>query len=119
MLTNSVKKYRLSQPTPTVYKKLDFFSFLNAQITAFVTSYHKIHVLFFIHLETWILYRGNDHGVSKVVLDAYENYGEMEFSTRNSSTDIDDGDRHIKLIAFAGKEDTNVSNVSYYVEWFL
>ena len=79
----------------------------------------RLTTKFLIHVETWILYRGNDHGVSKVVLDAYENYGEMEFNTRNSTTDIDDGDRHIKLIAFAGKEDTNVSNVSYYVQWFL
>lgn len=57
------------------------------------------------------MYRGYDHGVSKVVRDAYESYGDMEFGTKNrkkfedrkSGIPIDEVNRHIKLIGIAGK----------------
>ncbi|XP_052693613.1 transient receptor potential cation channel subfamily M member-like 2 [Crassostrea angulata] len=52
---------------------------------------------------TWILYRGNEKGVSKVVRDAYQNYGDMEFGNKNLQTNVDDPNRHIKLINIAGK----------------
>nr|XP_022311194.1 uncharacterized protein LOC111116490 [Crassostrea virginica] len=63
--------------------------------------------------ETWILYRGNEHGVSKVVREAYENYGDMEFGKKNramhdppkkNGIPLDVASRHIKLISIAGKE---------------
>lgn len=54
--------------------------------------------------------------MSKVVRDAYEHYGDMEFGKKNRSTykidnseekttgiSIDNDNRHIKLISIAGK----------------
>lgn len=38
---------------------------------------------FFLKLETWILYRGREKGVSKFVREAYQNYGDMEFGNNN------------------------------------
>ena len=70
-------------------------------------------ILFVFYKETWILYRGNEHGVSKVVREAYENYGDMEFGKKNramhdppkkNGIPLDDASRHIKLISIAGKE---------------
>lgn len=58
---------------------------------------------FFYIPATWILYRGNEKGVSKVVRDAYQNYGDMEFGNKNLQTNVDDPNRHIKLINIAGK----------------
>lgn len=49
------------------------------------------------------MYRGNEKGVSKVVRDAYQNYGDMEFGNKNLKTKVDDPSRHIKLISIAGK----------------
>ncbi|XP_078329885.1 transient receptor potential cation channel subfamily M member-like 2 [Crassostrea virginica] len=75
--------------------------------------------------ETWILYRGYDHGVSKVVRDAYESYGDMEFGTKNrkkfedrkSGIPIDEVNRHIKLIGIAGKVETplDIEAAPHYV----
>ncbi|XP_065924094.1 transient receptor potential cation channel subfamily M member 2 isoform X3 [Magallana gigas] len=57
--------------------------------------------------ETWILYRGNKQGVSKVVTDAYKHYGNMEFKTEHK--DIGHQDRHIKLVSIVGKETIQLS----------
>nr|XP_034329613.1 transient receptor potential cation channel subfamily M member-like 2 isoform X2 [Crassostrea gigas] len=57
--------------------------------------------------ETWILYRGNKQGVSKVVTDAYKHYGNMEFKTEQK--DIGHQDRHIKLVSIDGKETIQLS----------
>lgn len=53
-------------------------------------------------LETWILYRGKEQGLSKVVREAYKNYEEMEFKTKLEDKKINNEDRHIKLIKIAG-----------------
>lgn len=55
-------------------------------------------------LETWILYNGKKHGLSKVVRDAYRNYEDIEFKTEASKYEINDPDRHVKLINLADKE---------------
>ncbi|XP_052695504.1 uncharacterized protein LOC128173861 [Crassostrea angulata] len=52
--------------------------------------------------ETWILYRGKEQGLSKVVREAYKNYEEMEFKTKLEDKKINNEDRHIKLIKIAG-----------------
>ncbi|XP_078329886.1 transient receptor potential cation channel subfamily M member-like 2 [Crassostrea virginica] len=48
--------------------------------------------------ETWILYSGSEHGVSKAVKDAYVKYGTREFGTKNFDRPIEYANRHIKLI---------------------
>lgn len=53
--------------------------------------------------ETWILYRGNDYEVSKLVENAYQHYENLEFGIER--VDIGDPRRHIKLINISGKED--------------
>lgn len=72
---------------------------------------------FFFKLETWILYRGREKGVSKFVREAYQNYGDMEFGNNNKkisysnkesekkkAVDINNINRHIKLIGIAREE---------------
>jgi hypothetical protein len=54
-------------------------------------------------LETWILYRGHDFGVSSVVRDAYRKYNDAEFGS-NYEKDISDVQRHVKLICIAGEK---------------
>eukprot|EP00105_Crassostrea_gigas_P038065 XP_019922213.1 PREDICTED: uncharacterized protein LOC105326905 isoform X5 [Crassostrea gigas] len=54
--------------------------------------------------ETWILYNGKKHGLSKVVREAYKNYEDIEFKTRAAKNKISDPDRHVKLVNIAGKE---------------
>lgn len=72
-------------------------------------------MFFFLHKETWILYRGNKRGVSKVVREAYMSYGDMEFGQKNRAIyeengekmfgiHRDDVNRHIKLISIAKKK---------------
>lgn len=55
--------------------------------------------------ETWILYRGNEKGVSRCVREAYQSYGDMEFRNNNTGYGIgvNDTNRHIKLISIARK----------------
>lgn len=48
--------------------------------------------------ETWILYSGAEQGVSKVVRDAYKNYEDMEFKIERDGKQINDVNRHVKLI---------------------
>ncbi|XP_065938117.1 transient receptor potential cation channel subfamily M member-like 2 isoform X1 [Magallana gigas] len=57
--------------------------------------------------ETWILYRGNEKGVSRCVREAYQSYGDMEFRNNNTGYGIgvNDTNRHIKLISIARKGD--------------
>nr|XP_034320574.1 transient receptor potential cation channel subfamily M member 2-like isoform X2 [Crassostrea gigas] len=57
--------------------------------------------------ETWILYRGKEHGVSKVVRDAYKSYEDIEFKTTAFEKLINDVDRHVKLIRIAGEKTTS------------
>lgn len=52
--------------------------------------------------ETWILYRGKEQGLSKVVREAYKSYEEIEFKTKSQEKEINDNDRHVKLIKIAG-----------------
>lgn len=52
--------------------------------------------------ETWILYRGKEQGLSKVVREAYKSNEEMEFKTKSQEKEINDKDRHVKLIKIAG-----------------
>lgn len=57
----------------------------------------------FVYLiETLILFRGHDGGVSNVVRDAYQHYEDMEFGSETRT--IDDPERHIKLISMTGKK---------------
>uniref|UniRef100_A0A8W8NIW9 TRPM SLOG domain-containing protein n=1 Tax=Magallana gigas TaxID=29159 RepID=A0A8W8NIW9_MAGGI len=58
--------------------------------------------------ETWILFRGNDEGVSKIVKDAYRNYEDLHFETETISKD--DHNRHVKLISIAREKNRNMSN---------
>lgn len=53
--------------------------------------------------ETWILYRGYDDGLSKIVKDAYQNYEEMEIKPEKSKTQ-----RHVKLFSLAGNKTSSV-----------
>lgn len=59
--------------------------------------------MFYI-VETWILYRGKEHGVSKVVRDAYKSYEDIEFKTTAFEKLKNDVDRHVKLIRIAGEK---------------
>nr|XP_022311261.1 uncharacterized protein LOC111116555 [Crassostrea virginica] len=54
--------------------------------------------------ESWILYSGNEQGVSKSVRDAYRKYGNKEFGTKNDKIPKDDKNRHIKLISITNKK---------------
>lgn len=61
---------------------------------------YSLVVNFFV--ETWILFRKNDEGLSNVIRNAYQHYEAMEFGKKQK--DIGDPERHIKLINIAGKE---------------
>lgn len=63
------------------------------------------------------MYRGREKGVSKFVREAYQNYGDMEFGNNNKkksysnkesekkkAVDINNINRHIKLIGIAREE---------------
>lgn len=67
-----------------------------------------IYWYLFHFVETWILYRGREQGVSKVVRDAYKNYEDMEFKTKAHQRKISHEDRHVKLIRIAGEKVTIV-----------
>lgn len=75
-------------------------------------------LLFTIPIDTWILYRGHDYGVSSIVRDAYRKYSDSEFGSQSSGKDISNLQRHVKLISIAGKR----AIVSIYTgilhEWF-
>ena len=58
----------------------------------------------FYSTESWILYSGNEQGVSKSVRDAYRKYGNKEFGTKNDKIPKDDKNRHIKLISITNKK---------------
>lgn len=85
----------------------------------YLYTYIKQRFVFFFTKETWILYRGNKHGVSKIVREAYQNYGDMEFGKKNraayvlkdgtkiSGISLADGNRNIKLISIANKGKEN------------
>lgn len=62
----------------------------------------------FYFIETWILYRGREQGVLKVVSDAYKRYEDMEFKTEAYEKNISHEDRHVKLIRIAGEKVTYV-----------
>ncbi|XP_056002343.1 transient receptor potential cation channel subfamily M member 2-like [Ostrea edulis] len=49
--------------------------------------------------DTWIIYRGKKHGLSKIIRDAYRDYGNMEFDINNKGKDIRDEERRVKLIS--------------------
>lgn len=53
-------------------------------------------------IESWIFYLENDKGVSKLVRNAYLDYEVLEFGMKE--VDINDSNRHIKLISIAGKK---------------
>lgn len=78
----------------------------------------KCNQLHFLYpIETWILYRGNDYEVSKLVENAYQHYENLEFGIER--VDIGDPRRHIKLINISGKEDEKdrKSKVSIFVHY--
>uniref|UniRef100_K1Q1T2 TRPM SLOG domain-containing protein n=1 Tax=Magallana gigas TaxID=29159 RepID=K1Q1T2_MAGGI len=54
--------------------------------------------------DTWILYRGLESGVSKIISDAYRRYVNLKCSLKSDSPSLDDVERHIKLISFAGRQ---------------
>lgn len=76
---------------------------LNQQKWYYYSSLHCEISMFYI-VETWILYRGKEHGVSKVVRDAYKSYEDIEFKTTAFEKLINDVDRHVKLIRIAGEK---------------
>uniref|UniRef100_A0A8W8NQX3 TRPM SLOG domain-containing protein n=1 Tax=Magallana gigas TaxID=29159 RepID=A0A8W8NQX3_MAGGI len=53
--------------------------------------------------DSWILYRGLENGVSKIISDAYRRYVNLKCSPKSGSPSLDDVERHIKLISFAGR----------------
>lgn len=57
---------------------------------------------YIFRVETWILFRKNNKGVSNVVKSAYLHYEAMEFGRKRK--EMHDPDRHIKLINIAGKQ---------------
>lgn len=59
-------------------------------------------VIMLLYIKTWILYRGREEGVSKVVEDAYRHYENIEFWMKPD--EINDQKRHIKLIDISGKK---------------
>lgn len=59
-------------------------------------------VIMLLYIETWILYRGREEGVSKVVEEAYRHYENIEFWMKPA--EINDQKRHIKLIDISGKK---------------
>jgi hypothetical protein len=66
-------------------------------------------VSMFYATESWILYRGQDNGVSDIIREAYRNYGDMEFGSENDDKSVGVEERHVKLISIAGNhEDVEV-----------
>lgn len=70
-------------------------------------SHWHVKKSFFIYafayfVETFILFKGNDGGVSNVVRDAYQHYEDMEFGSETRT--VNDPERHIKLISMTGKK---------------
>lgn len=57
--------------------------------------------------ETWILFRGNDDGLSKIVKDAYGNYEYLHFQTETITKE--DPKRHVKLISIARNKNNKQS----------
>lgn len=55
-----------------------------------------VFAVLLFHIETWILYHGNEKGVSKVVRDAYKNYEDLDDDVKQSK--IYENVRKIKLI---------------------
>lgn len=53
----------------------------------------------YICIESWIFFLENDKGVSRLVRNAYIDYEVLEFGMK--TVDINDSDRHIKLISIA------------------
>lgn len=73
--------------------------------------------------ETWILYNGNEHEVSKSVQKAYQKYGNKEFGTKNAYIHKDNMNRHVKLINITDKEVNFFSKLiskkySYFDTWW-
>lgn len=66
--------------------------------------------------DTWILYRGLNSGVSKIISDAYLRYVNLKCSSKSGNTLIDDVERHIKLISFAGKQIKTATSKSMHSE---
>jgi hypothetical protein len=58
-----------------------------------------IRVLRYFNTDTWIIYRGKKHGLSRYIRDAYRDYGNMEFGIKNSEKDLKHEERHVKLIS--------------------
>lgn len=69
-----------------------------------ITFFIFMLINYICYKETWILFRGYQSGVSKLIRDAYHYYGVMEFEKKNMETPINDENRHIKLISIAGKK---------------
>lgn len=65
-----------------------------------------------VHIETWILYHGDEKGVSKVVRDAYKNYEDLDDDVKQSN--IDGNVRKIKLISLKKGE-----KVLYFVYFYV
>lgn len=88
--------------TLTIHAELDIHNY-NSQ---YAVGCHQVQnkCARLIFLETWILYNGKKHGLSKVVKEAYKNYEDIEFKTRAAKNKISDPDRHVKLVNIAGKE---------------
>lgn len=95
----------------------------------------ELFVSFFFKSETWILYRGREKGVSKIVREAYQSYGDMEFGNNNekisyvngelknkNAVDINSINRHIKLIGIAREEVCSVVciiSAAVFSAWLL
>lgn len=62
--------------------------------------------------DTWIIYRGKKHGLSKIIRDAYRDYGNMEFDINNKGKDIRDEERRVKLISITKTQVNDSSNSS-------
>ncbi|XP_061190927.1 transient receptor potential cation channel subfamily M member 2-like [Saccostrea echinata] len=69
--------------------------------------------------DTWILYRGNDYGVSSIVWSAYRKYGDMEFRDKNHSVPMNDSERRVKLISLPGETASPETNKVYDVMMYL
>lgn len=54
--------------------------------------------------DTWIIYRGKKHGLSKIIRDAYRDYGNMEFGIKNKEKHLNNEERHVKLISVTGTQ---------------
>lgn len=86
----------------------------NFGMTVEILMHLDFQLCCFVYIETWILYRGKEQGVSKVVRDAYKRYEDMEFKTKASQKEISDEDRHVKLIRIAGEKVTDVYELKLF-----